>query len=115
MLPARSVRRSRDRAGPPRAPEWSVGGRQPRRKKPAARSRELRGGGARIVRRPGRSGCGFACLSLAGLRSEALELLLEVCDFFTEGRDFVFQVRYALAIGGGNGGVGDGIPGRGRP
>src|ERR1700737_1280366 len=91
-----------------------VGGRRPRRKKPAARSRWLRGGGARIVRRPGRSGGGFACLSLAGLRSEALELLFEVCDLFTEGRDFVFQVRYAVAIGGWNGGVGDGIPGRGR-
>ena len=68
-----------------------------------------------MVRRPGRSGCGFACLSLAGLRSEAFQLLLEVCDFFTEGRDFVFQVGYAVAIGGWNGGIGDGIRGRGRP
>ena len=54
------------------------------------------------------------CLSSAGLRSEAFELLFEVCDFFTEGRDFVFQVRYAVAIGGWNGGAGDGIRGRGR-
>src|SRR5438552_14099034 len=80
-----------------------------------ARSRGLRDGDARMVRRPGRSGCGFACLSLAGLRSEAFQLLLEVCDFFTEGRDFVFQVGYAVAIGGWNGGIGDGIRGRGRP
>src|SRR5438046_10068632 len=79
-----------------------------------ARSRGLRDGDARMVRRPGRSGCGFACLSLAGLRSEAFQLLLEVSDFFTEGRDFVFQVGYAVALGGWNGGIGDEIRGRGR-
>ena len=71
----------------------------------------FRDGGASMVRRPGRSGCGFAALGLAGLRSEALQLLLEVCDFFTQGRDFVFQVGYAVTIGGWNGGIGDGIRG----